>query len=90
MNTTQAEKFLDKGLADVQDEGGVNTYYSEGAVLECIAAALASRSEAPTLKMLEEMAYLLKLVPRGDNVPVQFLDVLQKQFLAAMTVAQGK
>lgn len=43
----QAQQFLDRGLADVQDEGGVNTYYSEEAVLECIAAALASRERAP-------------------------------------------
>ena len=41
------EAFLDTGLADVQDESGINTYYSRNAVLECIAAALASRSEAP-------------------------------------------
>jgi hypothetical protein len=30
------------------------------------------------------MAYLLKLVPRGEVVCVQFLDVLRKQYLAAM------
>ena len=44
----EAQQFLDRGLADVQDEGGVNTYYSEEAVLECIAAALASRDQSQT------------------------------------------
>lgn len=38
--TVEAEQFLDAGLADVQDEGGVATYYSRSAVLECIKAAL--------------------------------------------------
>ncbi|RUR69034.1 hypothetical protein EJP67_18410 [Variovorax guangxiensis] len=42
------EVFLDEGLADVQDESGINNYYSKAAVLEHIAAALASSpSSAP-------------------------------------------
>lgn len=45
------EMFLDEGLADVQDESGINTYYSKGAVLECIAAALASRNESPAASL---------------------------------------
>jgi hypothetical protein len=44
-------------------------------------------SGEPTLQMLHEMAYLLKLAPRGGSVPVQILDVLRKQFEAAMAVA---
>lgn len=36
---------------------------------------------------LTEMAYLLKLVPRGDIVPVQFLELVGKQFDAAMAAA---
>lgn len=35
-----AEQFLDKGLADVGDEGGILTYYSKDAVLECIRATI--------------------------------------------------
>jgi len=58
----QAEKFLDRGLADVQDEGGVNTYYSKEAVLECIAAALASREEAPPAAGAAQAVY-------SDNTP---------------------
>lgn len=44
-------------------------------------------AQRPTLQMLHEMAYLLKMAPRGGSVPVQILDVLRKQFEAAMAVA---
>ena len=40
------ESFLE--IPDVQDESGINAYYSREAVLECIDAALASRGQAPS------------------------------------------
>lgn len=39
------ESFLE--IPDVQDESGINAYYSREVVLECIDAALASRGQAP-------------------------------------------
>lgn len=39
------ESFLE--IPDVQDESGINAYYSREAVLECIDAALASHGQAP-------------------------------------------
>lgn len=39
------------------------------------------------LATLTEMAYLLKLVPRGDIVPVQILEVVGLQFDAALQAA---
>jgi hypothetical protein len=48
--------------------------------------AAAEREEArePSLEQLQEMAYLLELVPRGEGVCVQFLAVLRLQYRAAM------
>ncbi|WP_250501935.1 hypothetical protein [Caballeronia sp. AZ7_KS35] len=43
-------------------------------------------NEEPTLFMLREMAYELKLVPRGETVPMQFMQVLREQYKAAMRV----
>ena len=40
-----SESFLE--IPDVQDESGINAYYSREAVLECIDAALASHGQAP-------------------------------------------
>lgn len=40
-----AESFLE--IPDVQDESGINAYYSREVVLECIDAALASHGQAP-------------------------------------------
>ena len=37
----------------------------------------------PTVETLSEMAYLLDLVPRGEIVPIQFLEILKRQFVAA-------
>ena len=39
------ESFLE--IPDVQDESGINAYYSREVVLECIDAALASHGQAP-------------------------------------------
>ena len=39
------ESFLE--IPDVQDESGINAYYSREVVLECIDAALASHEQAP-------------------------------------------
>lgn len=41
----------------------------------------------PTVEMLTEMAYILRLYPRGEIVHVQFLKILKEQYLAAITVA---
>ena len=40
-----SESFLE--IPDVQDESGINAYYSREVVLECIDAALASHGQAP-------------------------------------------
>lgn len=40
-----SESFLE--IPDVQDESGINAYYSREVVLECIDAALASHGKAP-------------------------------------------
>ena len=40
-----SESFLE--IPDVQDESGINAYYSREVVLECIDAALASNGQAP-------------------------------------------
>lgn len=46
------------------------------------------KGEAPTVKQLQEMAYILRLVPRGEPVNLVFLEKLRDQFNAAMQVAQ--
>lgn len=45
-----SESFL--GIPDVQDESGINAYYSREVVLECIDAALASHGK--TLRLLTQ------------------------------------
>jgi hypothetical protein len=43
----------------------------------------------PTTKMLREMAYELKLVPQGEVVCVQFIDILRSQYKAAFNAARA-
>lgn len=64
-----------------------NCGYCEFCAIGNYKSCVENRETSPTLEMLSEMAYLLNLVPRGDIVPVQILEVLQKQFMAVMTVA---
>jgi hypothetical protein len=45
--------------------------------------------QEPSTKMLREMAYELQLVPNGEVVCVQFLDVLRKQYKAAFNAARA-
>jgi hypothetical protein len=52
--------------------------------LEKVAAEERQAAREPSIEQLTEMAYLLELVPRGEVVCVQFLDVLRKQYRAAM------
>ena len=47
-----SESFLE--IPDVQDESGINAYYSREVVLECIDAALASHGQAPAGATLPE------------------------------------
>lgn len=46
-----SESFLE--IPDVQDESGINAYYSREVVLECIDAALASHGQAPAGAWIE-------------------------------------
>jgi hypothetical protein len=52
--------------------------------LERVAAEERQAAREPSIEQLNEMAYLLELVPRGETVCVQFMDVLRKQYRAAM------
>lgn len=52
--------------------------------LEKVAAEERQAAREPSIEQLTEMAYLLELVPRGELVCVQFLDVLRKQYRASM------
>jgi hypothetical protein len=52
--------------------------------LEQVAAEERQAAREPSIEQLNEMAYLLALVPRGEVVCVQFLDVLRRQYRAAM------
>ena len=51
-----SESFLE--IPDVQDESGINAYYSREVVLECIDAALASHGQAPAPTHEQIAAYL--------------------------------
>lgn len=55
-----SESFLE--IPDVQDESGINAYYSREVVLECIDAALASHGQAPATQQAVE-------VRRAELVP---------------------
>lgn len=52
----------------------------------CYAAP--QRPVVDRMAAVTEMAYLLQLVPRGDIVPVQILEVVAKQFDAALEAAR--
>jgi hypothetical protein len=55
--------------------------------VEQLCAALLAPDDAPaepSLAQLSRMAYELRLVPEGETVPVQILDVLRKQFKAVV------
>lgn len=60
---------------------------SAGAELNTLKAKL---REEPSIETLREMAYQLRLVPRGETVHVDFLHVLKRQYMAAMTAAIGE
>ena len=64
-------------------EGYLSAEQRAGNMLR-IAAIEREEAREPTIDQLVEMAYLLELVPRGETVCVQFLDVLRRQYRAAM------
>lgn len=45
---------------------------------------------SPTPEQLTEMAYLLKVVPRGEVVQLGWMEHLKRQYLAALAVAPEK
>lgn len=63
---------------------GYRTTEERVANMRRIAAEERESAREPSLEQLTEMAYLLELVPRGEVVCVQFMDVLRKQYRAAM------
>jgi hypothetical protein len=63
---------------------GYLTADERAANLSRIAEQEREEAREPSLEQLREMAYLLDIVPRGEVVCVQFLDVLRKQYRAAM------
>jgi hypothetical protein len=41
----------------------------------------------PTIEQLSQMAYELRIMPKGEIVPIEILEILKKQFNAALKVA---
>lgn len=67
------ESFLE--IPDVQDESGINAYYSREVVLECIDAALASHGQAPAHTPADsvlEDAEIDRIVPALEPVSEDF------------------
>lgn len=85
----------------MQGAGGFHVRLATGVDVPSVGAAVFLRApaeagsgqgaqeggEAPTHEQLCEMAYLLRMARRGDVIPVQWLEMLKRQFVAAMAAA---
>lgn len=67
-------------LDDDADEGTLVGFYA-------LPIPPVEQAAAPTIEQLTAMCYELGMLPCGDVVPVQWLDILKRQYMAALKVA---